>query len=100
MWLSRVCSSRCTPCARPPREIRSVALLNAKGPDLIRSDPFISLSQVHRPRLPGSHLPSTLGAVPLHDPVRDGAGWVQHAPDPPVPVYLSHVPSFILLCCQ
>src|SRR5919202_7011199 len=54
-----------------------------------------NVARVHRPRLPGSHLPSTLGAVPLHDPVRDGTGWVQHAPDTPVPVYLSHARSLV-----
>src|SRR3712207_2300526 len=48
---------------------------------------------VHRPRLPGSHLPSTLGAARFHVPVRHGAGWVPRAPDTPVlPVSVPSAP--------
>ena len=58
------------------------------------------LPWVPRPRLPGSPLPSTLGAVPFHDPVRDGSGWFQHAPETPMVRRLAQgrCPAFIVLC--
>src|SRR5688572_1100369 len=55
-----------------------------------------ALSPVHRPCLPGSHLPSTRGAVLFHGPVRDGTGWDQHALD--TPAFVSCSPCTRCLC--